>query len=225
MNSSQFVSNSSHASICIATKRRRSLTEELMEAGLILPDHPPQIFGRTLSSSTATSINSLEGRPRSLTEGLMEAGCILPNLTLSTLVCTMPSPTSPPISVVSTRTNYENPYRQLGPQIIPILRHESDESFADKFFERKEALASTTQTAEDAASPLNPPFAKRICLSQEEPLLATTEKNLFSNNPPLLELSRTRSNESDSSHRSYFSDLSYISLDLHDIFHGKGKHL
>jgi len=196
-----------------------------MEAGLILPDHPPQIFGRTLSSSTSTSINSLEGRPRSLTEGLIEAGCILPNLTLSTLVCTIPSPTSPPISVVSTRTNYESPYlyRRLGPQIIPILRHESDESFADKFFQKKEALASTTQTAEDAHSPLNPPFAKRICLSQEEPLLATTETNIFSNNPPVVELSRTRSDESDSSHRSYFSDLSHVSLDLHDIFHGKGK--
>jgi hypothetical protein len=228
----------SYGGFCIPTDRPRSFTEGLIEAGCILPM-------RTLSSSTSTSVSLNKVRRRSFTEGLIEAGCILPNPSLSSMVYMLPSPTptsAAAVSIASSRTNSGNtyPYHQLGPQTVPILRYEPDLSFADQFFAKDEA--STKQTA--AASPRiagggstslsvsfadgkaaasDAPFAKRIRLLQEEPSVATSEPNIFSNSSAVVELTRTRSDESDSSYRSYFSNLSNTSLDLSDIFHGKGK--
>ena len=210
----------SQLGFCIPMDRPRFFTEGLIEAGCILPM-------RTLSSSTSTSVSSTEVRPRSLTEGLIEAGCILPNPSLSSLVCTLPSPTptSAAVSIASSRTNSGNTYSyyQFGPQIAPILGYEPDLSFADQFFAKEESTSRKQTAASDA------PTAKRIRLSQEEPFVATSETNSSSNSSAVVELTRTRSDESDSSYRSYmshasyFSNLSNTSLDLSDIFYGKGK--
>jgi len=223
----------SQLGFCIPTDRPRFFTEGLIETGYILPM-------RTLSSSTSTSVSLNKVRRRSFTEGLIEAGCILPNPSLSSMVYMLPSPT--PTSAASSRTNSGNtyPYHQLGIQTVPILRYEPDLSFADQFFAKDEA--STKQTAaatpriagggstslsvsfaDGKAAASDAPFAKRIRLLQEEPSVATSEPNIFSNSSAVVELTRTRSDESDSSYRSYFSNLSNTSLDLSDIFHGKGK--
>jgi len=237
MNLARTESNSSTNSLdsqlgfCIPIDRPRFFTEGLIEAGCILQM-------RTLSSSTSTSVSSTEVRPRSFTEGLIEAGCILPNPSLSSLVCTRPSPTptsaatpsiagggSAAVSIASSRTNSGNTYSyyQFGPQIAPILGYEPDLSFADQFFTKEESISRKQTAASDA------PTAKRIRLSQEEPFVATSETNSSSNSSAVVELTRTRSDESDSSYRShmshasYFSNLSNTSLDLSDIFYGKGK--
>jgi hypothetical protein len=102
-----------------ATSVTRSLTEELIEAELILPDHPPQMIGRTLSSSTTSSTDM---SPHSFCQGS--------NLG-STLVHTLPSP-----SLSRTTSEESYPYRKLGSQTLHIKFHSNSEStfnFSDQF--------------------------------------------------------------------------------------------
>ena len=127
-------SATSATSVC----RPRSFTEELIEAKLILPDHPPQIFGRTLSSSTTSSIDM---SPHSFCQGS--------NLG-STLVHTLPSPTLPSPTLSRTTSEESYPYRKLGSQTLHI-----------KFLSNSEC---TFNFSDQFLLPSAPPVAKRIRL-------------------------------------------------------------
>jgi hypothetical protein len=179
------LNNLTSATSATSNSRPRSLTEGLIEAELILPDHP--------QSSSTTSSTTMS--PHSFCQGL--------NLG-STLVHTLPSPTLPyptlPSPTLSRTTSGDSyPYRKLGSQTLHI-----------KFLSKSEC---TFDFGDQFLLPSAPPVAKRIRL------------DLFSNSSAVGEipLTRTRSDES------HVSDRSYFSIDLTEIIskmpgsHGKGK--